>query len=128
MPTYNYKCPDCGSAFEGIARISQSSDPKPCTACGGVAQRAFTAPENGFVLNGSDWPGKNLRVRNEMQAKNERLDRKQAILKRERPGLTLAPNVGGERVESWSDATKLAASKKLDTSGYEALARKESAK
>jgi hypothetical protein len=38
---------------------------------------------------------------------------------------SLAPNVDGERTDSWSDATKLAKSKGKDTSGYEKYARKE---
>jgi hypothetical protein len=60
-----------------------------------------------------------------MEKKNQRLDAKQNERKRDAPMVTLAPNVGGERVESWSEASKLAASKGKDTSGYDALARKE---
>ena len=47
------------------------------------------------------------------------------LMKRDGPGITLAPNVSGERVESWADAQKLAASKGKDTSSYESLVRKE---
>ena len=54
-----------------------------------------------------------------------RLDAKQRERRNDAPTATLAPNVDGERVGSWSDAAKLAKSKGKDASGYEARARKE---
>jgi hypothetical protein len=61
-----------------------------------------------------------------MRKKNQRLDAKQKDRTQSGSGgVRLTPNVDGQRVESWSDATKLASSKGKDTSGYEGLARKE---
>lgn len=80
----------------------------------------------GFVLKGDGWTGKNIRVKNQMREKNKRLKSKERDYKGDGMVPTLAPNVGGERVDSWSDAAKLAKSKGKDTSGYDKLARKES--
>ena len=81
-----------------------------------------------FILKGDDWPGKNIKIRGQMSEKNRRLDKKQDAMKREAPGLSLAPNVGGERVDSWSEASKLAVSKGLDGSSYDAKVREEKTK
>ena len=40
-------------------------------------------------------------------------------------GGSLAPNVDGERVDSWSDAQKLAKSKGKSAESYEPLVQKE---
>ena len=81
-----------------------------------------------FVLKGDAWAGKNLTLLKQMDDKNARLDRKQEEKKRDLKGMMrLAPNVGGERVDSWSEAAKLAASRGKDTSSYEPMVRKEKA-
>ncbi len=49
-------------------------------------------------------------------------------MKRDAPAVTLAPNVDGERVDSWSDAQKLAKSKGKNADSYNALVQKEQAK
>ena len=58
-----------------------------------------------------------------MERKNKVLDQKQNEKKRMMP--TLAPNVDGERVESWTEAKKLAQSKGKETTSYDAHIRKE---
>jgi hypothetical protein len=76
---------------------------------------------SGFILSGDDWAGKNIRIKNQMDKKNQRLDSK----RNDHPTITLAPNVGGERVDSWSEASKLAASQGKSTTGYDTRAKKE---
>ena len=79
-----------------------------------------------FILRGDGWAGKNNRIAGQMRRKNQRLDAKQRERRKDGSGgVTLAPNVGGERVDSWSEASKLAKSKGKDTSGYDRLAAKE---
>ncbi len=128
MPTYNYKCEPCCIVFEATARIAQYDQPTDCPKCGASAPRTYTPNINGFILAGVGWTGKEMTINNQMQKKNERLDRKQEVLKREAPGIQLVPNVGGERVDSWSDAKKLAASKGKDSGSYDAMVRKEKSK
>lgn len=124
MPTYAYRCPECGHEFDKVLRISQYKDPQTCPECGHNPAKKLITPVN-FNLPGDDFTGKNIRIRNQMRKKNERLDRKQEERKRDAPGVRLAPNVGGERTESWSEAAKLAASQGKNTAGYEKMARKE---
>jgi putative FmdB family regulatory protein len=123
MPFYEFRCPACDTTFDIRLAVSDRDNPQPCKGCGATASRQITAPM--FNLPGDDWPGKASRVAKQMERKNQRLGAKQNERKRDAPMVTLAPNVGGERVESWAEASKLAASKGKDTSGYDALSRKE---
>jgi len=124
MPTYEYACPECETDFELFLRMSQCDDPQVCPACSAPARRKMS-PGIGFILSGDGWAGKNIKIAGQMAQKNKRLDAKQGEFKRDAPGIKLAPNVGGERVDSWSEASKLASSQGKNTSGYDALARKE---
>jgi putative FmdB family regulatory protein len=126
MPTYAYRCGSCNLDFDKILPMSRFRDPQKCPDCGaGPAKKRITAG-SGFILRGDGWAGKNNRVRGQMRKKNQRLDAKQKDRTQSGSGgVRLTPNVDGQRVESWSDATKLASSKGKDTSGYEGLARKE---
>ena len=125
MPTYSYRCDDCELDFDKILPISRYDEPQDCPDCGaGPAKKMVTRPN--FILKGDGWAGKNNRIAGQMRKKNQRLDAKQRERSRSSSGgVTLAPNVEGERVESWSDASKLAKSKGKDTSGYDRLAAKE---
>ncbi len=53
MPIYEYKCPDCGHAFDAIQKMSD--DPiKVCPSCGaGQVKKLISATS--FVLKGSGW-------------------------------------------------------------------------
>lgn len=126
MPNYSYKClkPDCDEVFEKVLPISQYDEPQSCVACG-HPETEMQVTGIGFVLRGDSWPGKNIRIRNQMSLKNRRLDSKQNEQKRDAPTVRLAPNVNGERCESWSDAKKLAQSKGKETTSYDALIHKE---
>lgn len=120
MPNYDFICLKCERPFERFLRISENSAPQTCPECGGAAEKQVSATS--FVLKGDAWPGKAIQVRGQMERKNRRLDAKM----RERPSpATLAPNVDGERTETWADAQKLAKDKGKDTSSYVPLVEKE---
>lgn len=121
MPIYEYQCESCEHQFQKLLPVSQCSDPQSCAVCGEGSRKLISSVN--FNLVGDGWAGKNDRVKRQMAAKNKRLDAKQAEMKRDAPGMTLAPNVNGERVDSWSEASRLAKSKGKDTKGYDKLAR-----
>ena len=119
MPTYSYSCPSCEQTFDRVLPLADYNQPQECP-CGATAQRILTPV--GFILQGDGWPGKALRVRGQMDRKNKVLNSKS---KDQPKGLTLAPNVDGERVDSWAEAKQLAASKGRNTSTYDQQIRQE---
>lgn len=121
MPIYAYECPD-GHAFDRHLPLAEFETPQTCE-CGEPGNRVISPV--GFVLKGDGWPGKNLKIRGQMTAKNNRLSKKSRERSRDAPGMRLAPNVDGERVDSWEDAQKLAASKGKDTTSYGSRVREE---
>ena len=128
MTTYPYECQSCGHHFEIQMRMSEydTKMKPPCPECGSVdVLRILTPPMINF--SGDGWTGKNNRIAGQMREKNKRLASKEREMKGDGMIPQLAPNVGGERVDSWSEAAKLAKSKGKDTSGYESYARKEKA-
>lgn len=45
MPTYAFRCPDCGGAFDERRTFARSDDPVTCPTCGGgSAIRQFGTP------------------------------------------------------------------------------------
>ena len=62
-----------------------------------------------------------------MREKNKKLDARTAEMKRDAPNVSLAPNVEGQRVDSWSEAQRLAKSKGKNTEYYETLIAKDKA-
>ena len=124
MPFYEYECKSCGYQFEKLLKFSQCDEVQECPECNSKETKKLISLA-GFVLKGDGWPGKNLRIRGQMAEKNRRLDVKQNERKRDQPHVKLAPNVGGERVDSWSDAQKLAKSQGKNTASYDQLVRKE---
>lgn len=125
MPIYDYHCDECEEDFEVFISLAEkeADEPQECEHCGSVNTHSLISPPN-FILKGDGWSGKNERIKRQMAEKNRGLRIKEEEQKRDAPGLRLAPNVEGERVDSWSDAKKLAASKGKDTSGYEQQERK----
>ena len=124
MPMYTYQCEECGEEFEELVPMDERDEPQECPECGTPTKR-IGIELTSFVLKGDGWSGKNHRISRQMAAKNRRLDAKQATLKREGPSVSLTPNVGGEKTDSWSEASKLARSQGKDTSGYDRKAREE---
>jgi putative FmdB family regulatory protein len=52
MPTYAYRCADCGHEFDAFQRFSD--DPlRECPSCGGVVRRVIQPV--GVVFKGSGW-------------------------------------------------------------------------
>jgi hypothetical protein len=89
-----------------------------------MAPRILGSQFPATIFKGDSWTTKNNRVKAQMREKNKRLAAKEREQKGDGMIPQLAPNVGGERVDSWNEAAKLAKSHGKDTSGYEAMARK----
>jgi putative FmdB family regulatory protein len=123
MPAFDYACP-CGEKFSRTLPISKRDEAQFCPSCSSESPKIAT--EVAFVLRGDGWFGKNLTIKRQMEEKNRVLETRQ----KERYGgqVSLAPNVDGERVDSWREAKSLAASKGKDTSSYDRFVAKESAK
>jgi putative FmdB family regulatory protein len=51
MPTYVYRCPDCGHEFEKFHKITAKTRPK-CPRCGHTAERVITGGA-GLLFKGS---------------------------------------------------------------------------
>ncbi len=126
MPTYVYKCPQCELEFEVTKKMSESSTPEGCLDCGSdvICNKIPAMPQ--VMFKGDDWGDKNNRIKKQMEARRSKATVKQDEMKRDAPGVTLVPNVDGERVDSWSDAQKLAKSKGKNTESYNDLVKKES--
>ena len=124
MPTYDYTCNDCEEEFEMILRVAEMDDVQECPECGSTDTKRMFMVGN-FVLKGDGWSGKNMRIKKQMEKKNRRLRMKEEEMKRDAPGMKLAPNVDGERVDTWAEAKDMAISKGKDTAGYERMERKE---
>ena len=124
MPMYEYQCTQCEEHFERRLSISEFDQAQSCPSCGASDAKRLIS-KTSFVLKGDGWAGKNNRIKSQMAAKNRRLSGKENQMKRDAPAASLAPNVDGERVASWSEAKKLAASKGKNTASYDAHIRKE---
>lgn len=126
MPMYLYECQECQEQFDAMARIADRENPQECPECGATDSKKVLTSAN-LNFPGDDWASKNGRVRKQMAEKNKKLAKKEEELKRSGKIPKLAPNVGGECVDSWGEAAKLAKSKGKNTAGYERQARKEKA-
>lgn len=126
MPIYEYACNGCEHTFDQRVPVSERDGDQECPVCGEADSKRKVSAVN-FNLPGDGWAGKNNRIANQMRRKNERLKRREDEMKRDAPNVKLAPNVDGERVDSWSEAAKLAKSKGKDATGYEKKAREEKA-
>ena len=124
MPMYIYHCSQCEHEYQLNVRIADYQKEQPCPKCETPNKKVFQ-PTRNFILKGDGWAGKNNRIKNQMRKKNERLDARTNEMKRDAPSVTLAPNVNGERVDSWSDAQKLAKSQWNSTESYEPHIAKE---
>jgi len=124
MPDYAYECSDkeCGTAFFRTLSITNRNAPQVCPDCEAPAEKKI-APGVGGVLRGDVWPGKNIQVKRQMAERRARVGQREHQLKMDGPQFGLAPNVEGERVDNWTEAGKLAASKGKDTTEYDKRAR-----
>jgi predicted nucleic acid-binding Zn ribbon protein len=123
---YYYQCSNCSHDYVCYIPMSEHKTPQPCPECSTENIKLFK-PCTNHVFKGDGWSTKNERIKKQMRKKNEKLDARQNEMKKDAPSVTLAPNVDGERVDSWSDAQKLAKSKGKSTESYEPLIAKEKA-
>lgn len=123
MPQYPYRCDQCDVDEIRILPMSECKTEQMCAVCGNTLRKLLTAPN--VIFKGDGWSTKNERIKRQMRDKNKKLTAKQNEMKRDAPNVDLAPNVDGQRVDSWSDAQKLAKSKGKDTKSYEPLIAKE---
>jgi len=125
MPTYSYQCQSCKAEFDRVLRLAEFDEPQFCECgCEDPAKRVI-AGSVGFVLRGDGWTGKNIRIKRQMAKRRGHRAGKERGQNMEARGVHLAPNVGGERVDSWADAQKLARSKGKDAGSYDTLVREE---
>ena len=117
MPEYAFRCSSCTTGFFKSLAIVNRNEHQVCPDCRAPAEKVV-AEGVGGVLRGDAWPGKNIRVKNQMRDRRAAVGEREHVLKMEGPQFNLAPNVGGERVDSWDEAAKLAASKGNDPSEY----------
>lgn len=124
MPEYAYKCSseECGSGFFKTLAIVNRNESQSCPDCEAPADKKIASGVGG-VLRGDVWPGKNIQIKNQMAARRAHVGEREYVLKMDGPQFNLAPNVDGERVDNWSEAGKLAASKGKNTREYENRAR-----
>lgn len=122
MPIYSYKCAECDTTFDKVLSRAERSTPQTCV-CGGTAKQVVG--NVGFVMKGDGWVGKNVKIKEQMATKNAKLDQRGREKLREAPGVRLVPNVGGERVESWEEAKRLAKSQGLSTDSYDQKIQQE---
>ena len=128
MPFYEYACDDCEVVFTVRKPIAEYKTPENCPECEEEARKVISAV--GIIFKGDSWASKNGRVASQM-----RDSRKKAGIRQEERlrdggfrGGELVPNVGGEQVENWDEAAKLAGSQGKQTDGYKRMAAKEKAK
>lgn len=124
MPTYGYQCNACSAVFDRVLPLSKRKELQACPECQAEARQTLTAGV-GAVLRGDGWTGKNILIKSQMAARRARVGRREVSFRHDGPQIRLAPNVGGEQVDSWSEATKLARSKGKETSLYAQRARQE---
>jgi len=52
MPTYDFRCPRCGLAFEAVRRFAEADDPAACPRDAAPADRLFSPPADILVRGG----------------------------------------------------------------------------
>lgn len=123
MPDYAFKCPNCPTVFFKTLAMVNRNAPQECPDCGEAPAKKVVSTGVGTVLRGDVWPGKNIRIKRQMQRRRASVGLREHQLKMDGPQFALAPNVEGERVDSWEDAAKLAASQGKEVKGYQQKAR-----
>ena len=126
MPVYSFQCSnaECGVTSSRMLPILSYREIQHCADCNSECDLQLSDIE--FVLKGDNWTGKNIKIKGQMRRKNRRLESKETAFKRDDPSMqiSLAPNVNGERVDTWEDAKSLALSKGKDTTLYDNYIRK----
>jgi putative FmdB family regulatory protein len=123
MPFYDFHCDACDTTVELRLSMDVCGEPQKCNSCGEQLRKCIAMVN--FNLPGDDWASKNGRVAKQRAESRAKAGAKQAERKREAPGVKLVPNVAGERVGSWAEAQRLAASSGKNASSYDALVKTE---
>ena len=121
MPLYDYSCTACQTTREVMRGIKDNSE-VICTGCGSSMSRVLRADTVMGHVRGSTI-GKAYKESKLRRKKNAELGVKQ--MERHGGATRLVPNVGGEEVGSWREATLLAKDQGKDTSKYSANAEVE---
>jgi putative FmdB family regulatory protein len=126
MPTYEYRCNDCGIVTEVTHSIKE--DPEIiCPKCEPLGksvkmERLISRNNGGFIFK--QWTeAQTYKISRDKQKQNSDLEVRQ--IERYGSGPTLKPNIAGVEVESWSDAKKLAKEAGLNTESYDKHVVKE---
>jgi putative FmdB family regulatory protein len=69
MPTYEYRCTDCGNSVDVFQRIGDQP-PTVCDVCGGTLRKVFHAA--GIVFKGSGFYATDSRKRSKTSTDGER--------------------------------------------------------
>lgn len=124
MPSFDYKCSNCGFIKEFTHRISESPEYK-CPSCGIILEKQFSLNTTGFILKGGT-AAINYKEKRHQIKQGEELRKRQQ--ERYGSGPKVRPNVAGMEVDSWSDAKKVAKEAGLNHESYTPFAEKEKKK
>jgi len=82
MPFYDYKCKKCGNVQEELHSITKDPEIK-CKKCNSPCKRMMPSEVN-YILKGSGWASKEIKLKKDMTKKNSRMKGK--MKERERSG------------------------------------------
>lgn len=79
MPTYGFKCKDCGCAFDRFLPINECDKTQKCEDCSSESVERLFSPnkENNVIYKGSGWTVKNQRMGQDMTRKMKDTAKKQ---------------------------------------------------
>lgn len=92
MPTYEYKCKQCGNTFEKFQSITENPI-KNCKKCGGEVYRLISKNGN-FILKGSGFYRTDYHHNNNYKSEKKKLD--SPIKKEEQEKKELPKNLESE--------------------------------
>lgn len=128
MPTYDYRCNECGLVTE----VTHSIKEDPIILCSQCKTSDKEVPmerlisynkSGGFLFK--QWTEPQLhKIGRDKHKQNSELEMRQ--IERYGSGPKLKPNVAGVETESWSDAKKLASEAGMSTTSYDTQIAKES--
>ena len=69
MPTYQYKCEECGYEFERFQQIT-SSPHKLCPSCNKKSLVRLIGSGSGIIFKGVGWPGQDIARKRKLMGEN----------------------------------------------------------